>query len=57
MSRQSPIEASEEDVIEIDFIILWLGKVCYSGILFYNVRGDVGDAFEVEKNHGLPRAQ
>ena len=44
MSRKSPIEASEED-----FIILWLGKICYSDILFYNVRGDVGDAFEVEK--------
>ena len=51
------LEASEDDVIEIDFIILWLGKICYSDILFYNVGGDVGDAFEVEKNHGLPRAQ
>ena len=35
MSRQSPIEASEEDVIEIDFIILWLGKMCLCDILFY----------------------
>ena len=34
MSRQSPIEASEEDVIEIDFIILWLGKMCLCDFFF-----------------------
>ena len=34
MSRQSPIEASEEDVIEIDFIILWLGMMCLCDFFF-----------------------
>ena len=57
MSRQSPIEPSEEDVIEIDFIILWLGKMCLCVIFCSNnICGDVGDAFEVEKKHVLPRA-
>ena len=51
MSRQSPIEASEEDVIEIDFINLWLGKMCLCMIFCSNnICGDVGDTFEVEKN-------